>query len=666
MHSRKSIFYRGIVFIASIFAMAIFSQFNVKAEVCEIKLQDESPYLTFGGSNSNWSDSGLEQASICTSEERATYQMLGTYVNGSQIDRFVPSNYGAGYYTIEYRYRFLGAEHSLYRYVRILDANFDTSKNYTLGAFNAFEKVDDKIDAQVVNAFYDSSTKNIVNFVMNNGKTYVVVTNLVGKELNRQEISYNIGSNLNIDLKDVVRSENNYTLIGSVTQTSTSGIVKTISVVGDQVYDSASNQIHQEGVVYNSGFVFGASSLYLVGKDSSGYPVIHLYSTATINPVYRHTARGEYSSLVIKGSGADAYLYAVGYEQTGTNATKGLYTYLKTSDVNNTIRHVQLFEEDAKFTKIVANGTNNNIVIGETYALQISAGGTISAINTKAGYSDALILEIDNQGLVNVHAGMYGSASNDIFTNITHLGGNKYSLVGKANDGSNTLVYTIDISDFSVVEEIVSRKSEYIIYGSIYTPNGTSYYGEIVKGKSEVVDIPYYNEVTSSDPLLLVLDNRKFINEYGASLTNETINLVRVDDPTEEHYKYCYYKITYNGQEFTPTSCGGDTFIPSAVITQEGMIGVVLEYHIDTETGGKIILYRTVIITNAPVPVDLVNGQTGILKWYTYNRSYTYVSSTAVRLTPGRTSLEVVQNGVQTTASYNFDFSYYFTGTAYK
>ena len=164
MHSRKSIFYRGIVFIASIFAMAIFSQFNVKAEVCEIKLQDESPYLTFGGSNSNWSDSGLEQASICTSEERATYQMLGTYVNGSQIDRFVPSNYGAGYYTIEYRYRFLGAEHSLYRYVRILDANFDTSKNYTLGAFNAFEKVDDKIDAQVVNAFYDSSTKNIVNF----------------------------------------------------------------------------------------------------------------------------------------------------------------------------------------------------------------------------------------------------------------------------------------------------------------------------------------------------------------------------------------------------------------------------------------------------------------------------------------------------------------------
>ena len=187
MHSRKSIFYRGIVFIVSIFAMAIFSQIDIKAASdCKMTLADNNAYLTFGGSNSNWSDSELGYSGTCTTEERNSYKKKGVYVNnsGTNVDGFVPSDYGPGHYTIEYRYEFNSKEYSEYRYVRILDANFDTSKNYNLGAFNSFDVDDDNnIDAQIVSAFYDSDSKNVINFVVSNKATYVVITNLVGKEL---------------------------------------------------------------------------------------------------------------------------------------------------------------------------------------------------------------------------------------------------------------------------------------------------------------------------------------------------------------------------------------------------------------------------------------------------------------------------------------------------
>ena len=177
MHSRKSIFYRGIVFIVSIFAMAIFTQVNVKAEsLCDVILTDNNPYLTFGGSNSNWSDSGIKYSGPCSSDEIGSFETLGTYVNGNQVERFVPANYGSGYYTIEYKYKFSGENKSLFRYVRILDASFDTSKNYSLGAFKVFTAdANSKVDAQIVNAFYDSNSKRIVNFVVNNKATFVIV-----------------------------------------------------------------------------------------------------------------------------------------------------------------------------------------------------------------------------------------------------------------------------------------------------------------------------------------------------------------------------------------------------------------------------------------------------------------------------------------------------------
>ncbi len=667
MHSRKSIFYRGIVFIVALFAMAIFSTIGVKAEeTCKVALADNATYLTFGGGNSNWFDLELKIDDSCTSEERATYSKLGVYVNGSQVHSFYPSDYGAGHYTVEYRYKFLGAEESIYRYVRVLDSNFDTSKNYSLGVFNAFPMDEnDKVDAQVVNAFYDSDSQNVINFVVSNKSTYVVLTNLVGKELARHEVAYYIGPDKkNLNLEDVVRVGNDYYLIGNIdmSDSSVSGVIKTITIVGNTVSESITLLKDKAGVTYNSGYVVTANEIYLVGKTEAGYPVIDKFTGSNIENVHIHgSARGEYSGILVK----DGYIYAVGYEMSSTSTSKGLYTYLKT-DRSMVPQNVQLFEEDAKFTKIIANGSANNIIIGETHALQISAGGTISAINTRAGYSDALVLEIDNVGLAKIHAGLYGTSTNDTFTSITHLGGTKYALTGTANDGSTSLAYVINVTNFETTEELVSKNSDYSVNGAINTPYGTSYYGAILKNNIQVMGIHYLKRVTVKDPMLLLLDNRGFRNEYDGTLTNETINLVRVDTPTEAHYKYCYYSIAFNGVNKTPTECtGSDDYIPSSVITPEGGSGARLEYRIDTETGATIIIYRTVVITDAPVPVNLSTNKTGILKWYTYNRSYTYVTSTAVRLSPDGTTLELTQNGITTRVDYNFDFSYYFTGSAY-
>ena len=164
MRSRKSIFKRGIAFITAIFAMAIFTQTKVGAE-CDVKLADNMEYLTFSYNRAGWDDDGLSFVGTdCPASQQQTYSV---YVNGKRVSSFLPQNHEEGHYTVEYRYTLDGKQESLYRYVRILNSNFDTSKNYTLGAFNMekFEKVDSKIDAQIINAFYDSSNKFIVNFI---------------------------------------------------------------------------------------------------------------------------------------------------------------------------------------------------------------------------------------------------------------------------------------------------------------------------------------------------------------------------------------------------------------------------------------------------------------------------------------------------------------------
>ena len=64
MHSRKSIFSKGIVFIISVFAMAIFSFIKVEA-ACEVIFNDDSQYLTIGGKQDEWQDKGIKLSSDC-------------------------------------------------------------------------------------------------------------------------------------------------------------------------------------------------------------------------------------------------------------------------------------------------------------------------------------------------------------------------------------------------------------------------------------------------------------------------------------------------------------------------------------------------------------------------------------------------------------------------
>ena len=200
MHSRKSIFKRGIAFVMAFFAIAIFSQVKVGA-ACDVTIADNVDYLTLAGSNSKWSDSMLKVSEDCPD----AITNIDVFVNGKSATGFVPQNYTDGQYTVEYRYTFQGEVKSLYRYVRILNSSFDTSKNYTLGSFDVFEKDENsKTDTQIIDAFYDSTNKHIINFVVSNKSTYVSITSLAGKELLRYEVTYRVGQTpYDLELVDV-------------------------------------------------------------------------------------------------------------------------------------------------------------------------------------------------------------------------------------------------------------------------------------------------------------------------------------------------------------------------------------------------------------------------------------------------------------------------------
>ena len=657
MHSRKSIFKRGIAFVLAFFAMVIFTQVKVGA-ACEVFLQDGAQYLTLGGSNSKWRDSGLDASAECNAPNAVVPATV--FVNGKQVDSFTPQNgYTEGQYTIEYKYSFGEYSGSVYRYVRILNANFDTSKNYTLGSFDVFN-VDGEgnSDTQIVNAFYDSANGKVINFVVSNGRTHVVFTNLLGKEYKsaRKEISYLYSQSYALSTVNVISNNGYYYLIGNTTQ---GGVIKKISVDNLEITEYGGVNLHNATSVYSSAFVAEGEKIYLVGSND-GYPVIDLFSSGVITTYYKYTdSKGSYSDVLVKYD----HVYVVGYTTVSASITKPLYTYVSLTSQEATTPLV--LEEEGKFTKIVSSDSEYNIVIGESYALQISAGGSISAINTRAGYSDALVLEVSNEGKAKRNAGLYGGSLNDVFTNIILQEEGVYSLVGLGNDNTTTLVYTLKTSDFSITEEITSRKSNLVVNGTLSLPYGLSYYGKILNNKDLVLDIYYPRAVTVSDPLLLLLDNRVINNEQSSQLTDETINLVQKVNPTEEYYKYCYYTVKFSNADHNSIACVTELenpFIPSDNVTTQG-IAALLEYHIDTGDGGKIVIYRTVMITGAPTPVDLSSGMTGILKWYTYNRSYTNVNSTAIRLDPTKTSYYIAQGNI--TVNYTANYDYYFTGSAY-
>ena len=88
MHSRKSIFYKGIVFVASIFAMAIFS-FTKAEAACEVKFSKNDQYVTLAGNLLGWNESNLEM--INDGGNCSEFGIEEVWVNGSKtgLDAFV-------------------------------------------------------------------------------------------------------------------------------------------------------------------------------------------------------------------------------------------------------------------------------------------------------------------------------------------------------------------------------------------------------------------------------------------------------------------------------------------------------------------------------------------------------------------------------------------------
>ena len=179
MHSRKSILNRGIVFIASVFAMAFLSCLKVSA-VCEPTFNDGTQYVTIGGDKSSWDDSLIGG---CTGIEISSITVNGSPIAGNV---FAPEDYpNPGHYTVGYNYTYKDGEDTnsgvIYRYVRILDDIFTTSNNYTLGTFD-FDKESEVIDSFNIGHNY------FANFVVvkdetSGTSTYLVVKDSLGRDV---------------------------------------------------------------------------------------------------------------------------------------------------------------------------------------------------------------------------------------------------------------------------------------------------------------------------------------------------------------------------------------------------------------------------------------------------------------------------------------------------
>ena len=142
--------------------MAIFSQVSVGAASCDVGFVIEGEgdplseqYLTFGGNNGGWSGHGITLTGSCSQAQQEEFEStpVRVFVNGSEVPEkefLLPNHKNPGHYTVEYRYKLDGKTSSIYRFVRVLNPEFDTSSNYTLGVFDTFKE---NSDTQIINAF---------------------------------------------------------------------------------------------------------------------------------------------------------------------------------------------------------------------------------------------------------------------------------------------------------------------------------------------------------------------------------------------------------------------------------------------------------------------------------------------------------------------------------
>lgn len=612
MHSRKSIFKKGIVFLASVFAMAVFSFVKVDA-ACEVTFNDGNQYLTIGGDKSSWDDNKLGGCPGIT--------VHSIEINGKAEDAgvtaFTVDERGAGHYTVGYNYSYSedGSTKTgkIYRYVRILDSSFSTSNNYSLATFD-FDKASSVIDSFSIGNYY------FANFVVSNGSTHLVVKDALGRNVltNPIEIKYETAA---MSATRVIRDGNKYYVIGnsenkgvfvSYTITVDSGAV-------DATYLSSFASLSIDNstyTVYNSGFVYN-QTVYLVGKDNNGYPRIDSMTVSGAEEVYTHTVKGEYKGITV----ANNTIYAVGYTKGDSDSIpSGLYTYIQSGEVKNET----VLEKTASttFYDIAYDvDSGKNIIVGETAINQIYANNALVATNKKQGYHDGVILQVALDGKSINGAYMFGGSSDDAFYQIKSYENDQYVVVGKMDNGIASLVYTLKTSTFEATPHITSANSDYLINGFVKWEYGYAYYGNLDSTSAFGV---YYPKTISGDydALFAVLDNRTFENF-------ETINLVKGNE-----YKYCdtAYSISFGGSDnkFASNDCKNDS--TGSYNTQNAGVSTRSIYEIPTDTEGTILIYRIVNVNEAPTPTDLRSYTTGILKWHVYNRSYTYVTSNAQRL----------------------------------
>ena len=624
MHSRKSIFYKGIVFIASVFAMAIFS-FTKAEATCDVVFSKNDQYVTLAGNLIGWSDSNLEM--INTEDNCSEFGIEEVWVNGEKtgLDTFVAKGRNPGHYTVEYKYKYEEnssvVRGSVFRYVQILSSFDDNSENYTLGVFkgSATEAV------EVIESFYAGNNRfvNVLKHTSYDRDGNVVqITSSIS-------VSDNLGKNLDItgnglvvmrgsDLINVERAfqyEGTYYLVGN-TQ-SGKGVVLTYGLSGNvlsinDVVDMAStNSKYNSIVVSNDG-----NKVYAVGKNAGGYPVIEMYDKATdeLQELYVHSSvPGEYTGITINGNN----IYAVGYTKEANQAyTKGLYTEININDPSNPFSSNVLTETvDTKFYDII-NAVNANIIVGSTKQSAIYFGG--SKVENTTGTDDAVVLQL---GLTNMNtvekALMYGATGVDAFYRIRSGAENEYIVSGL--QGASGLVISFK-TDLAEVKDIFSEAESYKLNGVSKWENGYVYYGaydDQIDSKLFIKGIYHPFELDGkTDGLFLVHDSRV--------INNHKTEVVQLRQNTAHDYNE--FALKYGNAE---TLYYAGTGAIDTASTGENIMNYIMN------VGRVIYVYRNLYIVESinaeHYPLDTV--KMGILKWYLYDRSSTYIQDNGKRFT---------------------------------
>lgn len=643
MHSRKSILKKSITFIMSIFAFAIFSTSKVNAESCEVKFKDNNPYLVIGGEASTWNDEGLEISEDCTSW--SNIEVTSLVVNGkAETGTLFTSDRAAGHYTIEYKYSYLASgvkeTGSIYRYLRILNSSMDTSSNYTLGTFNLTgNKKSEVIKSIYIADNYFASFINASDYsetsLVTSTQSYVVVKDSLGRTVASEKI---MAGGKDVVLSRVEKQGDNYYLIGKNSEDKGVLIILVITKNSNNIVIAHSKTVFPNENKEYSDLYIKDEIVYLVGKTETGYPVIETFNTEndTFIVKYTHNVKGSYKGVTV----ANQTIYAVGYTQSDTAQVTldGLYTYLGNDNVSyspNISLNISGNNGNTIFNDIVYDTiSGQNIIVGESSANEIYANNVIASSNKRQGYSDGIVIRVNIDGKSVTGAYMLGGPVNDTINSIEKLTNNQYILTGTMSDGASSLVYKLTSSSSAIeVEEdaSVSGSSDYKINGLIEWNYGYQYYGSL----SADTILGVYNPETlkeNGNAFILILDNRKF-EDY------ETINLVK-----DTEVKYCEKKIKFNNSEYGSKDCEDD---PDSNIDTSTLGTSKTIYEISLISGGKIYIYRKIMINQAPTPYNLTNSYTGVLKWYVYNRSYVYINDNSTRY--------------QTT-----DFNYKFNGSVHK